>query len=510
MAKPKLKILMVAAEVAPFSSVGGLSQVLYFLSRALIKLGHDVRIFTPKYGIIEEKEYKLEKELDGMLVPTGEAESVKELVCNVKSYKHGARDPRVYFLENMEYFEKRGNVYGYNDDHVRFALLSRGALEYLRQRKEKWIPDVIHIHDWHTSYLVNDLRTRYAALPEFSRVSTILSIHNLYQGNIDYNNASDLNFDDGKGPLAGFFSERFFKQNSLKRGIIYADAVSTVSETHSREIMTEEFGVGLHNLLKEVRTKLFGILNGLDNQEFDPKTDTLIKRNFSLAKIENRLENKIELQKEFNLKVKLSAPIFSMIGRLDVQKGIDLVVEVLPFLLEENEQLQFIAMGGGDPRFKDFFKKLEKQFPRRVGTHLLPNFTLPRKIFSGTDVLMLPSLWEPGGIVAIEGMRYGAVPLVRATGGLADSVSEFDLVTGQGTGFRFEKYNGLAFMGALTRALMVIRSKKDWNKLVKNCMKQDFSWDKVATKYEDVYTRSIDFRKQQIKKSPHQAYRVEY
>ncbi len=503
----KLKIFIAAAEVAPFSSVGGLSQVMYFLPRALIKLGHDVRMFTPKYGTLDEKGFKLKMNVAGLAVPTGEKQGARKLICNVKSYKGGAKDPQVCFLENQEYFEKRSNVYGYDDDQIRFALLSRGAIETLR--KKGWIPDIIHVNDWHTSYLVNDLRTRYATDKVLRKTATLLSIHNLHQGVFDFGNASDLDFDDGKGPLAPMFSPRLYKQNSLKRGIIYADAINTVSETHAREIMTKEFGAGLHNLLKEVRTKTYGILNGLDYKEFDPKFDSLIKKPFSLATLDLRVENKLDLQKEFNLEVDPQIPLFSMIGRLDTQKGLDLVQDVLPFVLKEYN-IQFIAMGGGDPQYRDFFQKLEKRYPKRVGTHLMPNFTLPRKIFAGTDILLLPSRWEPGGIVAIEGMRYGAVPVVRATGGLADSVSEYDLLNGSGTGFAFEKYHSLAFMGAITRALMVYQQPNSWRKLVRNCMRQDFSWDKAAMRYEDVYSRAMDFRKQQLKENPHQAYRVNY
>ena len=318
-----------------------------------------------------------------------------------------------------------------------------------------------------------------------------------------------LDFDDGKGPLASFFSDRLFKQNSLKRGIIYSDAVNTVSETYAREIMTEEFGAGLENLIKEVRTKVFGILNGIDYTDFNPSTDPLIKKNFSLSTLADRVENKVDLQKEFDLTVDPSIPILSIMGRLDTQKGLNLVMDVLPFVLDEYN-VQFIAMGGGDPQYRDFFLDLEKRYPKRVGTHLMPNFTLPRKIFAGTDLLLLPSRWEPGGIVAIEGMRYGAVPLVRTTGGLADSVSEFDLVSGKGTGFTFEHFHSLAFMGALTRALVLFSQAKLWKKLVRNCMLADFSWKKAAKRYEEMYFRAIDFRSKQLKKNPGEAYQVEY
>jgi len=258
-----------------------------------------------------------------------------------------------------------------------------------------------------------------------------------------------------------------------------------------------------------VRTKVFGILNGLDYTDFNPAIDPLIKKHFSLAHLNERVENKVDLQKEFNLVADPNIPILSMIGRLDTQKGLDLVMDVLPFVLDEYN-VQFVVMGGGDPQYRDFFLELEKKYRKRVGTHLMPNFTLPRKIFAGTDLLVLPSRWEPGGIVAVEGMRYGAVPLVRQTGGLADSVEEYDIATGKGTGFTFEHFHSLAFMGALTRALVVYEQPKLWRKLIRNCMQADFSWKKAAKQYEDVYLRAIDFRGKQLKKNPNEAYRVEY
>jgi starch synthase len=485
--------MFVAAEAAPYAAIGGLSQVLYFLPKALQKQGVEVVVFVPKYGTINEKKYKLELFHKNLRVPTGNTTGVTELICNVKVKWGNRREPTVYFLENMEYYEQRANVYGYGDDHIRFAILSRAALEFARTGKVK--PNVIHVNDWHTGYLPNYLRTVYAEDPVLKSVSTVFTIHNLRsQGLYDFRFASPMNFDDGKSRPLGMFDPNMRKQNPLKRGIMYADLVNTVSETYAREIITPEYGEGLHELLKELRTKVFGVLNGLDYTEFDPATDKIIKRNFSLRTPLSRAENKKELQKIFQLKEDLSLPVIGMVGRLDDQKGLDLVSAILPELLEEYE-MQFVIMGTGEPRYREFFQKLEEKYPGRVGCHLMANWELPRRIFAGADMLLLPSRFEPGGIVVIEGMRYGAVPIVRATGGLADIVSDYDPEKGVGNGFTFHTYSKLALFGAIVRALQVFLNKKAWNQMVYRALREDFSWEQAAIKYLDLYERAIEFRR---------------
>lgn len=506
--KKPLRVLFVSAEVAPFSSVGGLAQVSYFLPRSLLKIGLDIRIFTPKYGKIDEKKFPLKTILTGLRVPTNEPQATSnptELICNIKLYsKTKKNDPLIYFLENMEYYEKRSNVYGYSDDHIRFGILSRAALEFIKTGQ--FIPDLIHCNDWHTGYLVNYLRQDYKNHPILKKIAVLLSVHNLYQGLFDFAHASELDYDDGKSPLASFFSERFFKQNALKRGIIYADAVNTVSESYAREILTEEYGAGLHNLFKELRGKLYGILNGLDYDDYNPQTDKIIKRNFSLGTLHLREENKIDLQKEFNLEINPKIPILAISGRLDEQKGLELVMETADYILTELD-VQMIILGGGQIKYRDFFAELEKRFPGKVGTHLMADFILPRKIFAGADIILLPSRYEPGGIIAMEAMRYGCIPVARATGGLADSIINFDPETGLGTGFTFKKFTRESFLVAVVRALETYKNKNVWLKIVKQAMQQDFSWNKVAQKYLDLYLRAIKFRKESLLPNPPLAFR---
>jgi len=506
--KKELKVLFVSAEVAPFSSVGGLSQVSYFLPKSLLKIGVDIRIFTPKYGTINEKKFPMKTVYNGLRVPTDEPEdsyNPKELICNIKSLTTKKKtEPVFYFLENMEYYEKRSNVYGYSDDHIRFGLLSRGALEFIK--KGNFIPDLIHCNDWHTGYLINYLRQNYKENPLLKKIAVLLSVHNLYQGLFDFAHASELDFDDGKSQLASFFSERFFKQNALKRGIIYADVVNTVSENYAREILTDEYGAGLHNLFKELRGKLYGILNGLDYHDFNPLKDNIIKKNYSLKTINQRWENKIELQKEFNLQINPKVPILAFSGRLNEQKGLELIMETCDYLLSELD-IQFVILGGGDNKYRSFFANLEKQYQGKVGTHLLPDFILPRKIFAGADMILLPSRYEPGGIIAMEAMRYGCIPVARATGGLADSVINFDPETKIGTGFTFKKFTKESFLVAVVRALETYKNKDVWQKIVRQAMQQDFSWEKAAKKYLELYLKAVKFRKESLLPNPPIAFR---
>lgn len=503
-----MKVLFVSAEVAPFSKQGGLSQVAYFLPRALLKQGVDIRIFTPKYGRINDEEYHLSTLQEKMHVPTGHDDKdgqPQTIECNVKVYEQPEDpfEPTVYFLENEEYFEKRANVYGYDDDHIRFGLLSRGALEFMLAKE--FVPDLIHCNDWHTGYLINDLYFVRQEDAELKQVASLLSIHNTYQGNFDYGRAGEMDFDDGKSPLAPFYSDSFYKQNALKRGIMRADRMNTVSETYAKQLLIEEYGNGLHRLFRELRGKMSGILNGLDYRDFDPNTDKIIAQNFTYRSLSRRLTNKEDLQKEFNLQQDPNVPIVALSGRLDSQKGIELVAGTIEFILKELE-VQFIVLGGGDPHFVDYFEELERRYPERVGAHLMPDFILPRKIFAGADIMLMPSYYEPGGIVAIEAMRYGAVPLVRATGGLADIIQDYNTKNRTGTGFSFREFSQESFLVAMVRALEVYKDEEAWSELVKRVMQQDFSWEKVANKYADLYERTIDYRQEAIAPNPPMTY----
>jgi len=488
--KQALKILMVGAEVSPFANVGGYARVLAYLSKSLNRAGHDCRVFMPKFGSIDEAKYPMQLLKVGITVPTDFTEGVTELICNVKTCQLPG-NPRVYFLENQEYYEKRANVYGYSDDPVRWALLCRGALEFIRQGD--WVPDIIQFNDWHGGCGPNYLKTTYAADPILSHVISVFTIHNLkFQGVFDHHTVSEMDFDDGHSPIESFFSPRLLKQNFMRRGIMYADLVNTVSETYAHEIMTPDFGEGLDKLLQEVRGKLFGVTNGIDYEEFNPATDRYIVKNYDVNTLGTRSENKLALQKEFGLKQNPNIPIIAFVGRLDQQKGIDLILDIVHPLMRDFD-VQFVQVGGGDLGYVDAFKKLQEQYPEKVRVHPLPNFTLPRLIFSGADIGLAPSKFEPCGLTQMEYQHYGAIPVVRATGGLADTVINFDAQKGVGTGFVFKDFDKWAFFAQVVRALETYNHKKIWKQLQINAMASDFSWEHAAKDYEKLFYKAEKF-----------------
>ncbi|MBU1000708.1 glycogen synthase [Patescibacteria group bacterium] len=523
-----MKILFLSAEVAPFVKVGGLSQVMYFLPQALTKQGHDVRIFMPKYASIEdkqaEKRWRLKKEIEHLLVPIENSQIKSEaelennsLKCNIKSYPKTRATVNTYFLENKEYYELRANTYGYKDDHIRFALLSKGCLEWLllmrklvnKKDKQGWFPDVIHCNDWHTGYFIELAKKSKRYKNIFAKVPIVFTIHNLlHQGNYDFRYGSNAKPDSGSTPLASLLSPQLQMQNSLLRGILYADAVNTVSPTYAVEILTSEYGVGLEEALQKVRGKLTGILNGLDIKEFNPETDPIIFRKYSISNSSSeRRKNKLDLQRSFFLEENPDNPLLAVLGRLSQQKGWDLLLEVLPRILATRENVQLIILGSGDDRYRDRIHKLQNLYPNQVGLHLRSDFRLPRKIFSGVDSMLMPSTFEPGGIVALEALRYGAVPLVRRTGGLNDIISDFDPVTKKGNGFSFKKNNPWEFFASLIKALTIYKQTNVWEKLVRNCMSSNFSWKHSALSYESLYKNVLEGKRRSISITSHPAYK---
>ncbi len=492
----KLKIIHIAAEAAPFSTVGGMSSVITYLSRTLSKEGHDVSIFMPKFGFIDEKTYPLELVHKGLKVPTGHTKDPNfpsHLICNVKRYV--AEDGvSFYFLENMEYYEKRSNVYNYSDDYLRWALLSYGSLQYICNHMDKE-PDIIHVHDWHTALVPNIVFKEYRTKGCFEKTSCVLTIHNIsFQGQ-SIDPGSELNFDDGKSRVPAFYSDRLKNLNFLRRGIIYSDIVNTVSEGYARQILTQSYGCGLEILLMELRSKLFGIINGIDYVKFDPQNDPFLEANFSINTVEKRLINKRKLQKEFNLEQEDGVPIFAFVGRLDHQKGVDLMIEVVEKFLKDFNA-QFVLIGSGDMELEKAAKRLGEKFPKKVGAHTYPNFTLPKLVFGGADMLLMPSRFEPCGIVQMESMRYGAIPIVRATGGLDDTVEDFNPSDLTGNGFKFKDFDGWSLYGQMVRAQETYRNKTVWKQIQLNAMSTDFSWDNIADKYIALYNKAIHFKKE--------------
>src|SRR3989344_6318992 len=338
--KPARKVLFIAPEATPFAKAGGLGEVMFTLPRALNKLGHDARLMIPRYAGIDLDKFHLKMEYEGLEVPT-DSISEKEtepthLICNVRKYTPSERKNSkkklpviTYFLENLEYYEKRSNVYGYSDDAIRWALFCRGVIEFFKHSND-WVPDVIVASDWQTSFLSNYLRTTYKNNPKLSGIATIFIIHNLYyQGMFDHRYVSEMDFDDGQSALPSFFDERFLKINGMRRWIMYSAVITTVSRTYSQEIMTKEFGELLEDLLKERRSRVYGVLNGIDYNDFNPETDNHVAENFSAASPANRGKNKEELQSRLGLPKDKKVPIIAIVSRFVEQKGFDLLFSVI-------------------------------------------------------------------------------------------------------------------------------------------------------------------------------------
>jgi starch synthase len=492
----KLKVLFVGSEASPFARVGGLASVMHSLPKALSELGYDARIMIPRYLSINDTKFHLKMEMEGLKVPTdNNGVGPDFIICNVKRCDPANGEGITsYFLENQEYYEQRANVYGYVDDPIRFALLSRGVLEFIRQ-KATWVPDIIVALDWQTGLIPNYLKTIYANDVVLSQIATNFSIHNLFfQGTFDHHFVSEMDFDDGHSTVPGFHHPRFEKLNMMRRGIMYADTINTVSPNYAREIMTKEYGEMLDDLLRERRAVLTGILNGIDYDISNPETNPHVTHPFDASTVSLRSKNKAVLQERFGLPIDKDVFVMAYVGRLSKQKGLDLFYNIADTLLNELP-IQIIVVGEGESDLMSFFHDLETRHPGKVALHLKYDPVLPVLVYAGADTVVLPSRFEPCGLVQMEAMRMGCIPIVRKTGGLADSVEDYNPDKETGTGFVFEKFDSASLMIALIRAFENFRDKDSWAKLQKRAMLKDFSWKTSAKKYGELFVRAIKIHK---------------
>jgi starch synthase len=475
-----LKVLFIGAEMWPYASVGGLSRVMFNLPQALVDLGVDARVLIPKYGKINTNVYKMKPVFKDLRVSVGGKD---DLICNVLT--HQIPDgPLTYFLENEEYFELRANEYGYADDAIRWGVLQKGAWEFISQNQE-WIPDIVHFNDWQTGLMANYFANEYRECEELKHIKTVFTIHSLrFQAIYDHTFVSDLDSDKGKSKIPGILSEDFWKLNSVKRGIAYADHVTTVSPTYAKEILTKEFGEGLGELLIENKAKLTGILNGIDFSDFDPETDPALHKNFRSGEWKKRQENKVFLQEKFGLEINPQIPIFIISYRLTEQKGLDLVMSIMETMLSEFKT-QLIVNGDGESIYKKYFNSLKDKYPNQVGLNMQFDENLPRLLFAGGDILIHPSRFEPCGIVQLEAMRYGCVPLVRRVGGLADTVIDRE------NGFTFDKFEANSLLITMSRAYELFKHEELFDEMRTDCMLNNFSWHSAAKKYLRLYKKLI-------------------
>ncbi|MGH2457365.1 MAG: glycogen synthase GlgA [Chloroflexota bacterium] len=484
-----LKILIMSAEMVPFAKTGGLADVTGALPKALARLGDDVRVVLPRYGRIEPERFKMTEEIRSFEVPmdhTTEAVSILR-TDNVPGVP-------VYFVNNEKYFNREG-IYGYPDDGERFILFCRAALEMLRQLN--WKPDIIHCNDWHTGIVPNWLKTIYKNDPFFAETATVFTIHNLqYQGLFGWRILEVAGIEEYGFLHHPQIGELADVVDLMARGLHFADVINTVSERYAQEILTPEFGEKLDPLLNDRRDRLFGILNGVDFDEIDPATDRHIAKNFDVDHLGDRETNKLALQRESNLPQDASVPLIGMVSRLADQKGFDLLAGCFDWLMD-CLNVQFVLLGTGDQHYHNVFSQFSQKYANRVAIYLTFNAALAQKIYAGSDLFLMPSRFEPCGLGQLISLRYGSIPVVRHTGGLADTIDDFDPRTGQGNGFSFERYNQIDLYTAVVRAVENFNHADTWRLLQDRGMRADYSWSASARKYEDLYRKALQFRRRE-------------
>ncbi len=479
--KKNLKLLLVASEMTPYAKTGGLADVVGSLPKALSRLGNmDVCAVIPKYKTIDDAKYDL-KERPGT-IRFGMGGRTHEIKLKYAEFDEGWK---AYFIDNDDYFG-RDNLYGYHDEAQRFAFFSRAVLEMAKALDFK--TDVIHCNVWHTGLVPTYLKTFYNADPFFKDSATIFTVHNLaYQGLFpkDILPTLDIGWEEFTPDKLEFWDEISF----IKAGLVYSDVINTVSKGYSEEIQTRRYGERLDGLLSYKREVLYGIVNGLDYDVWNPAADQAIVQNYDASSIEGKVKNKLALQAENGLPEDPQTPLIGVVSRLSYQKGLDIIADAVEDMTSLG--IQFVLLGTGDEHYQQLFGKLAHDFPNNVAANITFSESIARQIYAGSDMFLMPSRYEPCGLGQLISMRYGTIPVVRKTGGLADTVQEYDSKTGKGTGFCFEEESSEALMSAIEKALAVYSSKDNWTSLMLNAMKADFSWMHSAREYEDLYRRAI-------------------
>lgn len=480
-----LKVLYVASEAVPFIKTGGLADVAGSLPKALKKQGVDIRVVMPKYGKISH-EYldKMEHVYDGEFTMAWRTKflGIDKLELDGVTF---------YFIDNQEYFYREG-FYGYGDDAERFAFFSRAALEILP--KDDFWPDVIHTNDWHTALVNLYLRLDHIGDARYEKIKTVFTIHNLkYQGVFPKDVMADALGLDWKYFTNGDL-EYYDAVNFMKGAIIYADNVTTVSRTYAQEIQYEYFGEGLDGLLRSRAADLHGITNGLDTTIYNPGKDPYLTDPFTPydadTALETKTDNKVALQHILDLPLERRTPLVAMVTRLVEAKGLDLVMRVLDELLE-HENMQFVLLGTGDRVYEDWFRELAWRHPTKVSANIYFSDEMAQRIYASSSIFLMPSAYEPCGLGQLIAMRYGAIPVVRATGGLTDTVIPYNKATGEGNGFLFADYNAHDMMYTIKKALTIYRDLGAWKRLMKNAMQADYSWARSSKEYKALYERLI-------------------
>ena len=484
--KKKLKIVSLSAELAPFAKSGGLGDVALHLPKELIRNGHKVICFLPFYGFIKDNFSKINEsviEIDGRKFSTSlyEAKITKRL-----------RNPLpIFLISQKDFFSFRERIYGYKNDAQAFYFFSYAALFFIEKLNLE--VDVIHNHDWHTGLTPYLLKNNFFPKLNSQKIATLFTIHNMaFQGahGLRAKFVPKDKLDDGKSKLPPIDDKKWDLVNFLKRGILFADIINTVSERYREEILTPEFGEGLEKYLQLRKNDLYGIINGIDYSVHNPALDKNIYFNYNWHSLEKKNKNKIALQKELKLEVNPEIPLIGMAHRLTEQKGFDLIIKILPVLLRMN--LQIVMIGSGKREYEKYFEKESMRHPSKL-VYLKPFSEIwESKINAASDLFLLPSRFEPCGISQLKSLRYGSIPIVRSVGGLADTIKDWDPEKEEGNGFVFLNWDEKDLLVAIARAIESYKYKEKWQRLVQKAMKQVFSWELPAKKYLELYKIAIN------------------
>ncbi len=479
-----LSVWFLASEVAPFAKTGGLADVAGALPACLKNLGVDVRVGLPFYRMVKDGKFQTQKVLEGLEVPLGNTTLKGDVL---ETTTEGGLP--VYLFDREDLFD-RPALYGtpegdYPDNLERFSYFSRAALLFAKKAGFRF--DVVHCHDWQTGLIPAYLRTLYKAVPFLSDVASVFTIHNLgYQGLFPADKLATCGVPASEFHPGGL--EFWGKISLLKAGLLYADAITTVSPKYSQEIQTPEFGFGMDDILRKRSANLYGILNGADYCAWDPATDRYITPHYSLGDIKNKARCKAGLVNELDLDQDLAdRPIIAMISRLAAQKGCDLLVDVIEDVLRLDVGL--VILGAGEERYQTLLVEFGEKYPGSIAVKIGFDEPLAHRIMAGADMLLLPSRYEPCGLTQMYALKYGTVPVVRATGGLDDTIVPFNPETGEGNGFKFSPYESVAFLGVIRQAVDLFLNSQVWKRLMVNGMKADFSWEESARKYILLYEK---------------------
>ena len=473
-----MKILFATSECVPFIKTGGLADVAAALPKELIKKGLDIRVVLPNYSSIAQ-DFKCNMSyLKSITVPVG----WREQHCGIFFMKY--EGVSYYFIDNEYYFKREGSIYGHYDEAERFAFFSRSVLEIIPHIDFE--PDIVHCNDWHTGMVSTFLDTHYRNNIGYEKIKTVYTIHNLrYQGIFSREILGDI-LGLGKEHYHIDCLEFYGDVSFMKGGLNYSQAITTVSETYSREIQTEYYGERLDGFLRKRKNDLFGIVNGIDYQIYNPECDTDIAQNYNIKTINKKINNKIKLLKDLNMPIKNNIPLIGMVSRIDSMKGFDLIIRVIEELLD-GTNLQMVILGTGDTYFEDKLLEIAGKYRDKLSVNIKFNDKFAHEIYAGSDMFLMPSAFEPCGLSQMIALRYGSIPIVRETGGLSDTVFSFNEQSCEGNGFSFKNYNAHDMLYTIKRAIGFYQNKDLWNKLIGNAMSGDYSWENSANKYVDLY-----------------------